>query len=291
MKRKTLLLIIAAVALLTAATVSAILIFHQNSINTQLYYLSLGADELVAKEKNIRYAKTEEIPLDVIDALKNKSGLYLKSPVSQNAKVNTVAYEGGGKVKIDLSGEFLSDSESPVLSTYAVIKSIYDASKYYGIKSIKITCAGEDIKAKDGREIGYLSGDEIGNEGDIMNFSTECVLYYLDKKTSQLRGEKRIIYSTSGSGIEKNIISALSDGPVSEELKKTIKGDISLISSETVDGTCFVNLKTADNITSDGVYSIAKSLISAGKIDNVKFLVNGKNVDKIGGVDVRNPIE
>lgn len=291
MSRKSIILFLAGIVAVVAASAIGISLLRKSSISASLYYLSPSGEELVEKDKSITYSKTEEIPLDVINALKSRSGFSAVSPIPKNAKVNTVAYEGGGKLRVDFSGEFVTESSSPVLSAYAVIKSICSASGLFGVTEVKVTCDGANIKTRDGIEIEYLSGEKIGIEGDIMALNTECVLYYIDKNTRQLRGEKRVI-SSGGEGIESRIIEALVEGPVSRELDRVLGGGVRFISAETVNGICYVNFESFEDETenSDGVYSVVKSLTSIEKINAVKFLINGQSARKIGNADTSEPI-
>lgn len=292
MSRKSIILFLAGIVAVVAASAIGISLLRKSSISASLYYLSPSREELIEKDKSITYSKTEEIPLDVINALKSRSGFSAVSPIPKNAKVNTVAYEGGGKLRVDFSGEFVTESSSPVLSAYAVIKSICSASGLFGVTDVKVTCDGMDIKTRDGIEVGYLSGEKIGIEGDIMSLNTECVLYYIDKNTRQLRGEKRVISSGGGESIESRIIEALVEGPVSRELEKVLGGGVRFISAETVNGICYVNFESFEDETenSDVVYSVVKSLTSIEKINAVKFLINGQSVGKIGNSDTSEPI-
>ncbi len=292
MSRKSIILFLAGIVAVVAASAIGISLLRKSSISASLYYLSPSGEELIEKDKSITYSKTEEIPLDVINALKSRSGFSAVSPIPKNAKVNTVAYEGGGKLRVDFSGEFVTESSSPVLSAYAVIKSICSASGLFGVTEVKVTCDGAGIKTRDGIEIEYLSGEKIGIEGDIMSLNTECVLYYIDKNTRQLRGEKRVISSGGGESIESRIIEALVEGPVSRELEKVLGGGVRFISAETVNGICYVNFESFEDETenSDGVYSVVKSLTSIEKNNAVKFLINGQSVGKIGNSDTSEPI-
>lgn len=287
MKRKRILIFILAVLVFATLAFSVICFLKRSRVEAVLYYISADGSELVEKEKSIRYEKNEEIPLKIIESLMSGGGFSLVSPIPKNTTVNTVVYEGEEKLTVDFSEKFVENSENSSMSVYAVIKSICSASPLFGVTKIRITCGGKEIK-----NIGYLSDEDIVIGEEVLSSETECVLYFLDKSSGQIRGEKRSVLS-SGGALEKAIVDALANGPVSDELEAVIGENTSVTEAETVKGICYVDFSSFEDLSGAdlGIYSVVKSLTSLDKINEVKFLVDGKSVDKIGNVDVTNPIK
>ena len=87
--------------------------------------------------------------------------------------------------------------------------------------------------------------------------------------------------------MEMRIIKDLLKGPVNPTLMKTIPGETKIISVETKEGVCFVNLSQEFKSRHTGgsagemmtVYSIVNSLTELENVDKVQFLVEGQKLE------------
>ncbi|MBP3361327.1 MAG: GerMN domain-containing protein [Clostridia bacterium] len=291
-------LFIAAVIFIAAALIAGLVFLlkpDEDKLSAVLYFLNDEETELIADNNYIPVTDANEIPLQVINLLRdNRAAGGKKSPVPKDCTVNTITFESEDRISIDMSAEFLCDNpHKNVMRAYAVIKSVCSAAQYYGVKEVRVTVNNSPIKAVDGGELDFLSDSDISRRDEKHEILTyDCMLYYEDKASGTLRAEQRSIDAGADS-IEQNIVNALIKGPVSKELKRTLPSDMVLISAQTVDGICFVNLEPVSGISNSGtaVLSIVKTLVQLDNVDSVQLLIDGKKVDEIGGIDVSEPIK
>lgn len=291
MKKK---LFIAAVIFVAAALIAGLVFLLKpdgNRISVVVYFLNREETELIADNRDISVGDAKDIPLQVINLLREKRAAgSKKSPVGKECTVNTITFENEERITIDMSAEFLCDDpHKNVMRAYAVIKSVCSC----GVKEARVTVNNSPVKAADGGELGFLSDSDISRRDEKHeSLAYDCMLYYEDKATGALRAEQRSI-DTGSDSVEQNIVNALISGPVSKELKRTLPSDTVLISAQTVDGICFVNLEPVSGASNPGtaVQSIVKTLVQLDNVDSVQLLIDGKKVDEIGGIDVSKPIE
>ncbi len=120
---------------------------------------------------------------------------------------------------------------------------------------------------------------------------TSIKLYFQDTESTMLLPESRRITVKDNELIEKCIIQELIKGPERKELSKTIPQETKLLSIETKDEVCFVNVsqefKTKHSGGSWGelmtIYSIVNSLTELPHITQVQFLIEGKTIEDYKG--------
>ena len=99
--------------------------------------------------------------------------------------------------------------------------------------------------------------------------------------------------------MEKLVMSELIDGPKKENNVQTIPTGTKVISVETKDGVCFVNLSkefidkhpggtTAESIT---IYSVVNSLTELGNVSKVQFLIDGEKREVFKHLVFNEPFE
>ena len=278
--KKNIMFIISAIFIILAVCVVSVRLISDNKADAVLYYISEDGYGLEPVEKRIVYSNEKQIPADVAELLKKKPR-NLENPVGEKAVVNSIVYEGEGKMTIDFNDEFLTaDVSKNTLKTYAFIKSVYSVVKKAGIEKIRITVDSLPVITSGGNEIGYISGDEIIDARNIVNKKSDYILYFRDKETGGFRGEKREFITKSGSSVEKKIIEALIDGPVSSELERVLTPDTEVKSVEILDGLCFVNFSVINRKSNsdEAISSVAQTLFSEPQISKVIIMDNGVTV-------------
>ncbi len=284
MKKKAFIIVV--IIIFIAALITGMMFFikgMKKTIQTTLYYISADGYGIEPIEKKIKYTSEKQIPADITELLKQNSG-KLRPPVPKETIVNSISYDGQERMTVDLSDDFLgSNATENVLQTYALVKSFNSISMIYGVSEIRITVDSEPVKTVDGIEIGYINGSEIVSTDSSFKKISECILYYNDKKTKTLRGEKREIVTEFDGNPEKGIVKTLIEGPLSPELEKVISSDTELLSAYTVEGICYVNFKVYnEKINGErALTSVAKSLFSRNNISRVVIMVNGRIIKEI----------
>ncbi|MBQ4528521.1 MAG: GerMN domain-containing protein [Clostridia bacterium] len=203
----------------------------------------------------------------------------------------SVSKTSSGTVNIDLGGEYYRDStqanaaSDELLARYSIICTL---CQFDGVQKVKLFVNGEHMKSKGGKGdiIAPMGSESIHmNSPSSVDTQTEkfVTLYFTDKDGEKLYPETRKATMTDNS-IEKTIVSELMRGPVSERYARTIPDGVGIISIETTEEVCFVNLTsefTAKLVSGSkeekiAVYSIVNSLTYIAGIEKVQILIDGK---------------
>ncbi len=118
----------------------------------------------------------------------------------------------------------------------------------------------------------------------------EIVLYFPDKDVMYLHPEKRMAL-LGRDKIEVVILRELFKGPENTELVKSVSGDVKVLSVDTKDGICTVDLSEEFKKYNTGgsakesmvIYSIVNSLCELENVDQVKINIEGDVSAQFGG--------
>lgn len=118
----------------------------------------------------------------------------------------------------------------------------------------------------------------------------EIILYFPDNEGMYLHKEKRFTQRGRGK-IEELVLDELFDGPENENLINAVLGDVEVISVNTKDGICVVDLSEEFLRFNTGgstkemlaIYSVVNSLCELENIDQVKINIEGKTDVQFGG--------
>ncbi len=294
MKRYKVLL---AIALLVVVAIASVLLVMRNTTDdtdekktqVSLYFLNEQHNTIVEEKKELSYKNINELPNLVIQNLiKGPSDSKRMRILDKRTRVNSIKWNGAD-IMIDFSDEYLTgESTQDILATYAVVKSLCSVQ---GVSRVKVTVDGDAITEPGGNQIDFLSDDDINLATDTNSTEKQNVtLYFADKEGLKLREEVRSVKRTDKQPIEQYVVNELIKGPVGKELLPTLSADTTVISVETKEGICFVNLKASFLDKNSGnankeqlaVYSIVNSLTELPNINSVQFLIDGKKTDTFG---------
>lgn len=259
------------------------------AINLNMYFLNGKESTLISEEQSVKYTEEDDISVRILEEL-IKGGSKGSGIADKKTVVNFVE-NGESGTQVDFSRDFLTDDTAHnTFAVYAVVKTLCQLP---GVKTVKVTVDGENVKSADGAELGFLAGDDINIEKD----STEnkyAALYFAEKNSRKLKKEIRKINITDSQSMEQCILNELAEGPKNDELESVISPDTSVISVQTTDGTCFVNFSSAFVSKNSGskekemkaVYSVVNSLTELDSVKNVQFLVEGKKSDSFGSISI-----
>jgi spore germination protein GerM len=124
------------------------------------------------------------------------------------------------------------------------------------------------------------------------------VLYFGDEQAEYLVAERRNVEISNGNTVEKAVVEELLKGPTEMGHMKTIPQETKILSIETKNKVCFVNLSkdfvdkhsggvAAEQLT---VYSIVNSLTELGTVDRVQFLIEGEKREDFIHIAFNEPI-
>lgn len=266
--------------------------------NMNLYFLNAEQTSIVAEKREIKYRTASELPDEVLNALiKGPLDSKLARLMDDTVKVNSLEMIKGDII-VDFSREYMSgDSAKDILTTYAVVKSLCEIPE---IDRVKVSVEGENITSSTGTALDFLSSDDIKLENENSSNEERTVrLYFADSEGNKLIAEDRTITITDKQPIEQYIVNELIKGPAYSNMSAVLSADTAVISVETKDGICFVNLMASFITKNSGgsaketlaVYSIVNSLTELDEVNSVQFLIDGKKIDEFGHFGFSEPFE
>lgn len=272
--------------------------YNSHIYNGDLYYFNESATSIVAETREIKYKDKHELVKNVLEQLmKSPENRKYQRIIEKKTKLLSVDDIDSGQVVVNFSREFITGNNTKdILAVYAVVKSLCAIGN---VNSVKVIIEGKDISSADGSYIGYLSDSDINLSTDTYNSETrEITLYFPEKDGEKLQRERRSIKVTDQQPIAHYIISELIKGTEDINLTRALNPSTVLLSVETSDRVCFVNFNSSFIDKNKGtplqerlaVYAIVSSLTELDTIDRVQFLINGKRVDKFGGMEISEKI-
>lgn len=196
---------------------------------------------------------------------------------------------------VNFSQEFekSGDNSARLLSLYSVVSTLCEIE---GISRVQMLVNGRNIKyASTGEDIGLLSMNNVITNDEIRRNQTAVAeLYFGSKDKTGLIKQQRMIDIKDNETIEKTLVNELLGGP-EEGAARLIPQDVKLLSVETKDNLCYLNLSKEFLGISDGdaylaVYSIVNTLTGQWKTSGVQFLIEGEKTERIGGVLLSEPL-
>ena len=209
----------------------------------------------------------------------NEVGYY--APLSGNAEVESYELKRE-RLYITFSEAYSElDEVRKVLTRCAIVRTMTQVD---GVNSVEFYVGDEPVKDSKGNVVGAMKHDDIiMNPGEQINGINEynLILYFADSTGEALVAEKRNVYTSANTSVEKLIVEELIKGPENEKLLSTIPEGTSIISVSFLDGVCFVNLSDGflnqnyDISESAVIYSIVDSLTGLDEVQYVQISVNG----------------
>ncbi len=267
-----------------------------------VYYKNADGDSLVMEEH-----KTSDISGDRDKTVEYLIGELTKSPKTEGlinvlpdgTKLLGVSFLGR-TATVDLSKEYYQNTDvDELLARYAIVSTLGEVD---GVDNVEILIEGEPlISATSGAVVGRISKSDVvySPQAKTQDAFDTLMLYFPDAEGQYLVPEERDIEIQTSLSPERLILSELMKGPGSKNLTQAVPADIKVISAETKDGVCFVNLsgdaltKISPGTTSTTLflYSIVDSLTELETIDSVQLLIDGKTGVEFGNYVLDVPLE
>ncbi len=217
------------------------------------------------------------------------------SPLCDGTELNSVTIKDEIAV-VDFSDEFEDfDELRNALAPAAVAKTLCSLEF---ISGVSILVDGEEAMGSDGKPLGVIMESDVVGEGKAENTKAKVVLYFANDMGDGLSSENREVEIAAAGTVEKAIVEELIKGPKNAGSIGIIPTETKVISVETKNNVCFVNLsKDFVNKYQGGtagetltVYSIVNSLTELGTIDSVQFLIEGEKRDEFVHMVINEPI-
>ena len=254
-----------------------------------LYFSNLEKNNLVIEQRNIISDGIEDTAKTIVEELIKGPEINTNlSLIPKETKLLGLEVENGVAMVNFSIGYFPSSTDADVielLARYSIVHTLCDID---GIDKVKIFIDGIELTSSSGVPVGALGKEDVLLDSSATHNSEtiDVCLYFPDTNALNLYKEVRNVPVIDNS-VEKTIVMELIKGPETDELASTIPAETKVISVETKEKICFVNLSNefvknhANGSTAEvyTVYSIVNSLTELKDIESVQFLVEGEKVD------------
>ena len=252
----------------------------QDSGEFGIYYVNYENSVIEKVEYQFEAQDMEARIQEIIEALskESESGSRVLP-----ADITICGHEMQGDIlTVDFEASYRKQqSVNEVLWRAAIVKNFLQIP---GIGYVKFTVEGEDLLDSKDNVVGLMSSYSfLENSGkDITAYQyTDLELYFADRDGKKLVPERRTVYYSSNSSIEKVVVEQLIRGPKDLAHQATISSRTRILNVSVSDRIAYVNLDQrfvteALPIKEElPVYSIVNSLISLGTVDKVQLSING----------------
>ncbi len=256
----------------------------------ELYFLSSDQSKMVTEKREISPAEEGGWYEAVVNELiKGPVNQEMRRAISKDAELIGVE-TAGTVVTVNMNQSFNSGNDIERLwSRYTLIGSFCSLP---GVDKVKILVEGKELTSiSTGEPLGAMGKDDIILGAPQNNNDKQVVtLYFSDNQAMYLLPESRQVSVKEGESLEYAIVNEIIKGPVNSSHLKTVPSETKLLSAETKEKVCFVNLsgdfisKSPGGSASEllAVYSIVNSLCELEQVDKVQFLIEGKKIEVFG---------
>ena len=268
-----------------------------------LYFSNADYNDIQPEKRTVAYEDDSQLIGTVIDELlKGPSGTGLRAVIPKGTELNNYAIDGL-TLLVDFSGEFYdyngeNSKSAELIARYSIVKTLCSLSN---VDRVLISVDGRELLNASGNPVGPIGeNDIIINKEKPENAAEKYVtLYFADEMGEKLFARRRRVQIVDNS-VEKTIVAELVSGPSDkDDVYSTIPAGTKVLSVETKEGICFVNL-SGDFITkfSGGsgaatmaIYSMVNSLTELAEVDKVQFLIDSVKTDTFGDYLFSEPFE
>lgn len=266
-----------------------------SDVDACVYYIEENGTTLIEIKVSLpdgsKEEKVEYLTNQLLNPPKGKT-----SPVCSGTKLNYVKIEDEIAV-VDFSKEF-TDIKNPIytLSPAAVAKTLCSLNF---ISGVNILVDGLPALGIDGTPIGIIMKSDVAdNTGSSGSTKKTVNLYFGNEMGEGLVTERRNVEILASSTVEKFIVEEIIKGPTATNSISVIPAGVKVISVETKNGVCFVNLtkEFVDRFTGGStgeiltVYSIVNSLTELDTVGSVQFLIEGEKREALSHMAINEPI-
>ena len=251
-----------------------------------LYFANPSKTDLVPKTKNINYEPSEILAQKVLEALiAGPESTDAAAIIPSGTELLSFGIEDGCAI-CNFSANIYSSVETDnILIRTSILRTL---SGVEGIEKVKILVNSGAYMDGDGLEIGVLTVDGTVYDTELEDEQDKYLkLYFADKDAQKLVAEARKVTLSQKESEEMRVLKELLKGPEKNFLTKTIPDETKILSVETKEGVCFVNLSQefiskhigGSNSEMLTVYSIVNSLTELENVDKVQFLIEGQKTE------------
>lgn len=264
-------------------------------VNASVYYIQENTTTLSEMKVSIPESSEEKMTEYLIKQLLTPPD-GMKSPLCNGTELISVEVKDE-IAKVDFTEEFSDfDDAAYSLSPAAVAKTLCSLDF---ISGVNILVEGQPALGMDGTPIGIIM------EKDVVDVTLSggpkkatVTLYFANDTAEGLTTERRDIEIPASSTLEKAVVEELIKGPKNSGSISIIPAETKVLSVETKNGVCFVNLSkefvdkyqggTAGEILT--IYPIVNSLTELDGISSVQFLIEGEKRETFAHIAISEPL-
>ncbi len=251
-----------------------------------VYFLSNSETRLETHLREVALTgDTQNDVMLLMDELRTtQDSLRYKAPLSYPFELNSVKVDET-RITLDFDENYKKLGVSTeVLIRAAIVQTLVQLK---GVKYIFFTVNGEPLVDAVGKTVGRMSEKTfIYNDGNAINTYDEVIikLYFANEEATGLVSAYRDKFYSTNIPLELFVVEETIAGPSGqiEGLYPTINPETNVISVNTSDGVCYVNLDSGFTTTINNVptemaaYSLVNALTELPSVNKVQILVNGE---------------
>jgi len=255
---------------------------NEKTIKVTLFFPTTDNSALKKEEREIRVVDGAILKASVLALADGPKTAGLRNPIPDGTKLLGISIRDKVAV-VDFSEEFLhTNGLEEITARLSVVNTLTQVA---GIEKVRLRIEGEDMIGPSGMPLGDMEPAALNADGTPAAGRTMTVtLYFSDSQAEYLVGEKRDVTVNEGEKPEAVVIRELLKGPQTDDLWDAIPEGTKLLSVNTKDGLCTIDLSGEFVDNSPGgtasermaVYSVVNSLTSLDGVKKVQFLINGK---------------
>ncbi len=255
---------------------------NEKTIKVSLFFPTNDNSALKIEEREIRVEDGAILKASVLALAEGPKTAGLRNPIPEGTELLGISIKDKVAV-VDFSEEFLHTSGlEEVTARLSVVNTL---TQINGIEKVRLHIEGEDMIGPSGEPLGDMEPAALNADGTpVPGEIITVTLYFSDSQAMYLVGEKRDVIVNEGEKPETVVIRELLKGPKTDDLWDAIPEGTKLLSVNTKDGLCTIDLSNEFVDNSPGgtasermaIYSVVNSLTSLDKVNKVQFLINGK---------------
>ncbi|MCI6004171.1 MAG: GerMN domain-containing protein [Blautia sp.] len=259
------------------------------AVQYSIYYLSSDETELIEEDYTPKEESTDYMLKDLMQRLGKKAAEGEEiNLLPKEVTINSYKQQDDVLI-IDFNGQYSKMTRArEILVRAGIVKTFVQVP---GIKSVRFTVGGEDLKDSKNEAIGEMTADAFveypDDDLDSYRYGT-FTLYFADKTGTKLVEEKRNVYYKRNLPRERVVLEQLAKGPMAKDHYPAIPESASALSVMIADRICYVDmdgslLDYVPDVSEEVVlYSIVNSLLAACEADKVQISVEGKSSGNFG---------
>lgn len=264
-------------------------------VNASVYYIQENTTTLSEMKVSVPDGSEEKMAEYLVEQLLTPPE-GMNSPLCRGTKLISVEIKDE-IAKVNFTEEFSDfDDGAYSLSPAAVAKTLCSLDF---ISGVNILVEGEPALGMDGTPIGVIMESDVVDvtlSGDTKKATV--TLYFANDTAEGLTTERRELEIPASSTLEKVVVEELIKGPKNQGGISIIPTETKVLSVETKNGVCFVNLSkefvdkyqggTAGEMLT--IYSIVNTLTELDTISSVQILIEGEKRDAFVHLAINEPL-